>query len=49
LKEYTLKVNKSSKHSIIVSMIIESDSKIKVKVEVNEKEVKNDTIKVKFF
>ena len=49
LKEYTFKVNKSSKHSIKVSMIIESDSMINVMVEVNEKEVKNDTIKVKFF
>ena len=49
LKEYTFKVNKSSKHSIKVSMIIESDSMIKVKVEVNEKEVKNETLEVKFF
>ena len=49
LKEYNLEVTKSSKHSIKVSMIIESDSKINVMVEVNEKEVKNDTIKVKFF
>ena len=49
MKEYTFKVNKSSKHSIKVSIIIESDSKINVKVEVNEKEVENDTFEVKFF
>jgi molecular chaperone DnaK (HSP70) len=49
LKEYTIEVDKSSIHSIKVSIIIESDSKINVKVEVNEKEVKNDTFEIKFF
>ncbi len=49
LKEYPIKVNRQGRHSIIVSIIIESDSKIKVKVEVNEKEVKNDTFEIKFF
>ena len=49
LKKYTFNVNKSSKHSIKVSMIIKKDSMINVKIEVNEKEVKEDTFEVNFF
>ena len=49
LKKYTFNVNKSSKHSIKVSMIIKRNSMINVKVEVNEKEVKTDTFKINFF
>ena len=49
LKKYTFNVNKASKHSIKVSMIIKRDSMINVEVIVNEKAVKNETFEVNFF